>query len=88
MPRPTSATWCADAYRILLGADIAFVNGGGVRDNIKVGDITYGDIIKVHPFGATRPASLRSPVSRSRMLWSSAPRPIPARAAASCRFPA
>ena len=31
---------CADAYRILLGADIAFVNGGGVRDNIKVGDIT------------------------------------------------
>ena len=25
--------------------------GGGVRDNIKVGDITYGDIIKVHPFG-------------------------------------
>ena len=42
---------CADAYRILLGADIAFVNGGGVRDNIKVGDITYGDIIKVHPFG-------------------------------------
>ena len=42
---------CADAYRILLGADIAFVNGGGVRDNIKVGDITSGDIIKVHPFG-------------------------------------
>ena len=42
---------CADAVSILLGADIAFVNGGGVRDNIKVGDITYGDIIKVHPFG-------------------------------------
>ena len=39
------------AVSILLGADIAFVNGGGVRDNIKVGDITYGDIIKVHPFG-------------------------------------
>ena len=42
---------CADAYRLLLGADVAFVNGGGVRDIIKVGDITYGDIIKVHPFG-------------------------------------
>lgn len=42
---------CADAYRILLGADIAFVNGGGVRDDIAIGDITYGDIIKVHPFG-------------------------------------
>lgn len=42
---------CADAYRSLLGADIAFVNGGGVRANIASGDITYNDIIKVHPFG-------------------------------------
>lgn len=42
---------CADAYRIILGADIAFVNGGGVRANISAGDITYEDIIKVHPFG-------------------------------------
>ncbi|MDD5930873.1 MAG: 5'-nucleotidase C-terminal domain-containing protein [Oscillospiraceae bacterium] len=42
---------CADAYRAMLGADIAFVNGGGVRANIAAGDITYGDIIKVHPFG-------------------------------------
>ena len=42
---------CADAYRVLSGADVAFVNGGGVRNNIAAGDITYGDIIKVHPFG-------------------------------------
>ncbi|NCB63889.1 MAG: multifunctional 2',3'-cyclic-nucleotide 2'-phosphodiesterase/5'-nucleotidase/3'-nucleotidase, partial [Clostridia bacterium] len=42
---------CADAYRVMLGADVAFVNGGGVRENIKAGDITYEDIIKVHPFG-------------------------------------
>ena len=42
---------CADAYRTLLGADVAFVNGGGVRDNIPAGDITYEQIIKVHPFG-------------------------------------
>lgn len=42
---------CADAYRELLGSDIAFVNGGGVRADIKKGDITYGDIINVHPFG-------------------------------------
>ena len=32
-------------------ADIGFVNGGGVRDNIAAGDITYGNIIAVHPFG-------------------------------------
>lgn len=42
---------CADAYRDLLGTDIAFVNGGGVRADIEIGDVTYGDIIKVHPFG-------------------------------------
>lgn len=42
---------CADAYRVLLGADIAFVNGGGVRADIAAGDITYADIISVHPFG-------------------------------------
>lgn len=42
---------CADAYRTLMGADIAFVNGGGIRANIESGDITYGEIIAVHPFG-------------------------------------
>lgn len=42
---------CADAYRTMLGADIAFVNGGGVRVDVKKGDVTYGNIISVHPFG-------------------------------------
>jgi len=42
---------CADAYRNLLGADIGFVNGGGIRATIKAGDITYGNIIEVHPYG-------------------------------------
>lgn len=42
---------CADAYRDVTGADIAFVNGGGVKENIKKGDVTYMDIINVHPFG-------------------------------------
>lgn len=42
---------CADAYRNLLGADIAFVNGGGVRAVIEAGEITYGEILNVHPFG-------------------------------------
>ena len=44
---------CADAYRDLLKTDVAFVNGGGVRANINKGDITYGQIIAVHPFGNT-----------------------------------
>lgn len=42
---------CADAYRSMLGSDIAFVNGGGVRADIEAGDITYGQILNVHPFG-------------------------------------
>ncbi len=42
---------CADAYRDQSGADVAIVNGGGVRDIIKAGDITLNDILKVHPFG-------------------------------------
>lgn len=43
---------CADAYRDQAGgADIAFVNGGGIRKAIAAGDITLNDILKVHPFG-------------------------------------
>lgn len=42
---------CADACRDQSGAEIAFANGGGVRANIEKGDITYGDIIAVNPFG-------------------------------------
>ncbi|MDD3334546.1 MAG: bifunctional UDP-sugar hydrolase/5'-nucleotidase [Eubacteriales bacterium] len=42
---------CADAYRAMSGADVAFVNGGGIRTNIEAGDITYGEILSVHPFG-------------------------------------
>lgn len=41
---------CADAYRVMLEADIGWVNGGGVRANIAAGDVTYGDIIEVHPY--------------------------------------
>lgn len=41
----------ADAYRSLLGTDIALVNGGGIRAGINAGNITYNDIISVHPFG-------------------------------------
>ena len=43
--------FCADAYRAMVGADIAFANGGGIRADIEEGDITYEEIINVHPFG-------------------------------------
>jgi len=42
---------CADAYRDQSGADVSFVNGGGIRVSIDAGEITLNDILKVHPFG-------------------------------------
>ena len=42
---------CADAYLDQSGADVSFVNGGGIRVSIPAGDITLNDILKVHPFG-------------------------------------
>lgn len=42
---------CADGYRTIGEADIAFVNGGGIRADIPEGDISYEAIISVHPYG-------------------------------------
>lgn len=44
---------CADAYRIIGEADIGVVNGGGIRADIPEGDITYANMLAVHPFGNT-----------------------------------
>jgi 5'-nucleotidase/UDP-sugar diphosphatase len=35
------------------GADFGVMSGGGVRDSIEPGDITYKDVLKVQPFGNT-----------------------------------
>ena len=45
--------FCADAYRAVSEADIAIVNGGGIRAALEAGDITYEDILNVHPYGNT-----------------------------------
>jgi len=33
-----------------VGADLAVMNSGGIRDSIAAGDITYKDVLKVQPF--------------------------------------
>ena len=43
----------ADSYRHALKADIGFENGGGIRNDIHAGDITYGDIIGMLPYDNT-----------------------------------
>ena len=42
---------CADASRYMMGADISFMNGGGIRAGIEAGDITYEDALSVFPYG-------------------------------------
>jgi 5'-nucleotidase/UDP-sugar diphosphatase len=41
----------ADAYKTIGEADCAIVNGGGIRASIAKGDVTYEQIIAVHPYG-------------------------------------
>lgn len=41
----------ADAMRTIQKSDIAITNGGGLRADIKQGDITRGDLNSVLPFG-------------------------------------
>ena len=41
----------ADAFRIMMDADIGIMNGGGLRAAIPAGDITLGTLFKVFPWG-------------------------------------
>ena len=43
----------ADSSRDHFGADIALMNGGGIRKGLPQGQITYGNILAVMPFGNT-----------------------------------
>lgn len=42
--------FCSDALRVMTGADMSFVNGGGLRAPMEAGDITFNDIFSVFPF--------------------------------------
>ncbi|ARU61010.1 multifunctional 2',3'-cyclic-nucleotide 2'-phosphodiesterase/5'-nucleotidase/3'-nucleotidase [Tumebacillus avium] len=42
-----------DAMRNATGADIAFTNAGGIRADVEAGEITYGEMFAVLPFGNT-----------------------------------
>jgi 5'-nucleotidase len=45
-----------DGLRAATSADIAFINSGGIRGDLRAGDLTYGDIFEMCPFdnyGAT-----------------------------------
>ncbi len=42
---------CADAYRAAASANIAFINGGCIRASLPEGNITYGDLLALQPYG-------------------------------------
>lgn len=41
----------ADAFKAIGKADVAIINGGAIRSNINAGEIAYGDVVNVAPFG-------------------------------------
>ena len=41
----------ADAQRATAGADIAFMNAGGLRSDLDVGPVTWEDLFSIQPFG-------------------------------------
>ena len=41
---------CADAIKTVTKADIAYVNGGGIRAPIEIGEVSFNDIFSVFPF--------------------------------------
>lgn len=45
-----AADLVTDAFRAATGSEIAITNGGGMRNQPKAGDITYGDFISLLPY--------------------------------------
>ena len=42
--------FCSDALRVMTGANMSFVNGGGLRAPMEAGEVTFNDIFSVFPF--------------------------------------
>jgi 5'-nucleotidase len=41
----------ADAQRTAGATDVAFMNPGGIRDDLRAGPITWGELFTIQPFG-------------------------------------
>jgi 5'-nucleotidase len=41
----------ADAQRAQMGTDFAFMNPGGIRADVAAGEVTWGELFTVQPFG-------------------------------------
>ena len=45
--------FCADAFRVVTGADIGVINGGGIRAQLGKGEITFNELLSVYPYNNT-----------------------------------
>ncbi|WP_349408762.1 5'-nucleotidase C-terminal domain-containing protein [Pseudalkalibacillus sp. SCS-8] len=43
----------AEGMRAEMNADFALMNGGGIRDDLDAGEITWGELYNIQPFGNT-----------------------------------
>ena len=41
----------ADGMKVAMDADFAMMNGGGVRSPLEAGEVTFGDLFAIQPFG-------------------------------------
>jgi 5'-nucleotidase len=58
----------AEAMRRAMGADIGWMNGGGIRAGLPAGDVTRGDLLAALPFGNTLArATLRGEAVRAAL---------------------
>ena len=66
---------CAEAIRSAVGADIGYINGGGIRADISAGDITFNDLLSVFPFNNTivlaevSGQTIKDMLEMAMMLW-------------------
>lgn len=65
----------AEAFRSAVGADIGYINGGGIRADIAAGDITFNDILGALPFNNTivkaevSGQTIKDMMEMAMMLW-------------------
>lgn len=68
----------ADAQRLGMGTQIAFMNPGGIRDNLAAGEVTWGQLFNVQPFQNTLVRMTLAPEQILRLLeqqWAGQPFP-------------
>ena len=46
----TAGDIVADAFRMVTGSDISVLNSGSIRNEVKAGDLTYGDLLSMLPY--------------------------------------